>query len=84
MTQTQPPRMIIDARGLNCPLPVLRLRKRLKDVEPGAEVELLATDRAALHDVPAFCEAQGHGLTSKIEEPGGTLRFRVCKGPKIA
>lgn len=68
----------VDARGLNCPLPVLRLRKRLKDVLGGAEVILLATDRAALRDVPAFCQAQGHVLTETSDE-AGEFRFRIRK-----
>ena len=45
----------IDARGLLCPLPVLRLRTRLLGQPPGTRVTLLATDRAALVDVPPFC-----------------------------
>ena len=66
----------IDARGLNCPLPVLRLRKVLLTSSPGAVVELLATDRAALKDVPAFCAAQGHEVEI-LPADGKTLRFRV-------
>jgi tRNA 2-thiouridine synthesizing protein A len=66
----------IDARGLNCPLPVLRLRKVLLASSPGTVVELLATDRAALKDVPAFCAAQGHQVEILPAE-GKTLRFRV-------
>jgi tRNA 2-thiouridine synthesizing protein A len=69
---------IIDARGLSCPLPVLRLRKRLMNAAPGAVLELLATDRTALRDVPAFCEAQGHQITV-LPETAGTLRFRIVK-----
>lgn len=80
--------LLIDARGLNCPLPVLKLRKRLKDLPPGAAVELLATDPAAARDVPAFCRAHGHavetGQTGPETGPGsaqatGTLRFFVRK-----
>jgi tRNA 2-thiouridine synthesizing protein A len=85
MTQDQPsaaPCVVIDARGLNCPLPVLRLRKRLKDLAAGSPVDLLASDRAALRDVPVFCEAQGHALLDVVENPDGTYRFRVCKNPR--
>ena len=81
MTQDQPTTglpLVIDARGLNCPLPVLRLRKRLKPVAAGTAIELLATDRAALRDVPAFCTAQGHVLV-KVADENGTLRFQVFK-----
>jgi tRNA 2-thiouridine synthesizing protein A len=70
---------VIDARGLNCPLPVLRLRKYLLTAPAGAEVELLATDRAALKDVPAFCTANGHGVRILPAE-GATLRFAVRAG----
>lgn len=69
--------IVIDARGLNCPLPVLRLRKRLQDVAAGSVVELLATDRAALRDVLAFCRAQGHTVVAVGEDHDGTLRFRI-------
>lgn len=86
MTQDQPPAagialppVVVDARGLNCPLPVLRLRKRLRDLGGGARVDLLATDRAALRDVRAFCEAQGHILEGVLEEVSGDLRFQVLK-----
>ena len=83
MTQDRPI-TVIDARGLNCPLPVLRLRKRLQSLPAGAAVELLATDRAALRDVPAFCEAQGHVIVA-AEESDNVLRFTVIKGalPKV-
>ena len=59
----------IDARGLLCPLPVLRLRKHLLAQPPGGRVTLIATDRAALIDVPHFCAEQGHVLLA--EEPLG-------------
>jgi len=70
--------MVIDARGLSCPLPVLRLRKRLMSLEAGAVVALLATDRTALRDVPAFCAAQGHQVTL-LHETAGVLHFQVHK-----
>ncbi len=52
----------IDARGLLCPLPVLKLRKRLKSLEPGQCAVLLADDPAAVVDVPHFCTESGHEL----------------------
>lgn len=57
----------IDARGLACPLPVLRLNKALRDLPAGAEVVLLATDRAALKDVPAYCASHGHQVSHAPE-----------------
>ncbi|MDM7256200.1 MAG: sulfurtransferase TusA family protein, partial [Paracoccus sp. (in: a-proteobacteria)] len=52
----------IDALDLICPLPVLRLRKRLQDLPAGATVRLLASDPAAVIDVPHFCAEGGHNL----------------------
>ncbi len=73
-TEFVPP-ILIDARGLNCPLPVLKLRKMLIGLAPGTKVELLATDRAALRDVPAFCRA--HGLGIQTFDEADVLRFRI-------
>ena len=50
----------LDARGLLCPLPVLKARKRLRDMAPGAVLRLVATDPAAVVDVPHFCAESGH------------------------
>lgn len=70
--------VVIDARGLNCPLPVLRLRKRLVTVPTGGVVHLLATDRATLRDVPAFCAAQKL-VVNQITEAGDMITFYIRK-----
>ncbi|KPU84250.1 preprotein translocase subunit TatB [Marinosulfonomonas sp. PRT-SC04] len=57
----------IDALGLLCPLPVLRLRKRLQGHVSGAVVRLLADDPAAIIDVAHFCNEQGHQLLSDTD-----------------
>jgi len=54
----------VDARGLLCPLPVLRLRKRMGPLAPGALVRLLADDPMAAVDVPHFCAEQGHQMVA--------------------
>jgi tRNA 2-thiouridine synthesizing protein A len=69
----------IDARGLRCPLPVLRLRKRLAEAAPGARVALLADDPMAAIDVPHFCAEAGHRYLGE-EADGGAAVFRVRKG----
>lgn len=69
--------IVIDARGLSCPLPVLRLNKTLRGLPPGAEVILLATDPAALRDVPAFCAAHEHAVRETREQE--YFRFRIRK-----
>jgi len=54
----------IDATGLLCPLPVLKARKRLKAMQSGEVLRLIATDPAAVIDVPHFCTQSGHTLVS--------------------
>lgn len=69
----------IDARDLLCPLPVLKLRKALKDVAEGEAVRLLATDPAAVVDVPHFCTEAGHGFEG-VEQADGYAIYTVRKG----
>ena len=54
----------VDAMGLLCPLPVLRARKVLNGMDPGATLRLLADDPMAVVDVPHFCAEAGHSLLS--------------------
>jgi tRNA 2-thiouridine synthesizing protein A len=61
---------ILDAQGLKCPLPVLRARKKIRDIEPGDLLTVLATDPAALRDFQAFCEQTGHPFVSGSEDSG--------------
>jgi len=67
----------IDARGLKCPLPVLRMEKRLAALPPGSRLLVLATDPMAKVDIPLFCRQQAHGCTVTIE--GDVLRFDILK-----
>ena len=55
----------LDARGLLCPLPVLKARKRLQSVEIGQTLTMVADDPAAIIDVPHFCNESGHELVSR-------------------
>lgn len=74
----------IDARGLLCPLPVLRLRKRLLALPQGAVVRLLATDPAAVIDVPHFCQQGGHSLIATAMRAEGVTEYTVSRGPIAA
>lgn len=69
----------IDAIGLLCPLPVLKLRKRLMGQGAGDVVALLADDPAAVIDVPHFCNEQGHDLLKMDKVDQGHV-FLVRKG----
>ena len=61
----------IDACGLLCPLPVLKARKRLAGLAPGQVLRLIATDPAAVVDVPHFCAEAGHSLIARHDAPEG-------------
>ncbi|MFN7003140.1 MAG: sulfurtransferase TusA family protein [Roseinatronobacter sp.] len=65
----------LDAIGLLCPLPVLKARKRLKSMAPGEVLCLLATDPAAVVDVPHFCAESGHTLVHSEERESATAYF---------
>lgn len=70
----------LDARGLRCPLPVLKTRKRLAALAPGARLVVTADDPAAVVDMPHFCAEQGHVLEDWREEADGSLVFVLRKG----
>lgn len=69
----------IDARGLICPLPVLRLRKRLQGVAVGADLTMLSDDPVAVIDVPHFCQSEGHEVVEASDRDGAQF-FRVRRG----
>ena len=57
----------LDARGLNCPLPILRTRKALNRMDSGALLEVTTTDPGAVKDMAAFCSQTGNRLVSSSE-----------------
>jgi tRNA 2-thiouridine synthesizing protein A len=57
----------LDARGLTCPLPVLKARKALQSIPAGGHLRVLATDPGAVGDFQALCEAAGHTLVGWAE-----------------
>ncbi|CCQ73230.1 sulfurtransferase TusA family protein [Magnetospira sp. QH-2] len=70
---------IVDATGLNCPLPILRLKKASKDLAPGGTLRLLSTDTGSVKDVEAFCRQTGCELLS-AENDNGIHAFTIRKG----
>ncbi len=68
----------IDAIGLLCPLPVLKARKVLNSMEAGQVLALLATDPAAIVDVPHFCAEAGHIFIEQSPE-GDATRYLIRK-----
>ncbi|WP_374621850.1 sulfurtransferase TusA family protein [Devosia sp.] len=68
----------LDCRGLKCPLPVLKLEKRLAESTPGTHLLVLATDPMARIDIPLHCRQNGHACT--LVETDGALRFAIVRG----
>jgi tRNA 2-thiouridine synthesizing protein A len=66
----------VDARGLLCPLPVLRLARALRGQPSGSVARLLSTDPVSVQDVSVFCRDRGHTLLESSQN-GGLYRFRV-------
>tara|TARA_A100001011_G_C14273577_1_gene828128 strand:- start:955 stop:1218 length:264 start_codon:yes stop_codon:yes gene_type:complete len=70
----------IDATGLLCPLPVLKLKKRIKSINKGQVIKIFTDDPAAELDIPHFCTETNHKILNKIQEkdPSG-FTFYVMK-----
>ena len=60
----------VDARGLNCPLPVLRTKKALNDMASGQVLRILATDPSSVRDFEAFARQTGNQLVHHAEQDG--------------
>ena len=72
---------IYDLRGLNCPLPVLKIRKRLSESAPGDTLIAETTDPLAVVDIPHFCHEYGHEMVACDKVEGGH-RFTIRNGAK--
>ncbi|HZO49795.1 MAG TPA: sulfurtransferase TusA family protein [Gaiellaceae bacterium] len=70
---------ILDARGLLCPMPVVKAAKEIKVLEPGQVLKILATDRGSIADMPAWAEDTGNELLEWHEE-GDHLVYYVRRG----
>ena len=70
MEATRPHDRELDARGLNCPLPILRTKKALNDMRTGTVLKVLATDPASVKDFQAFARQTGNALLDHSEAEG--------------
>ncbi len=61
-------RHALDARGLLCPLPVIRTQERVAQLAPGDVLEVTATDPGVLADIPAWCRVHGHEILETRRE----------------
>lgn len=66
----------LDAKGLNCPLPILKAKQSMKNVPSGGTLEVLATDPGAVADFEAFCRSTGHELVESGQKDG-IYRFLI-------
>jgi tRNA 2-thiouridine synthesizing protein A len=66
----------VDVQGLSCPLPILRAKKALSEMQSGQVLQVLATDSGAWDDFDYFCKNAGHALVSR-EETDGVYRFVI-------
>jgi len=67
-------RILLDARGLLCPMPVIRVQDRITQLQPGTVVEAVGTDPGILNDIPAWCRVNGHRV---IETSSDADEYRV-------
>lgn len=67
---------VLDAKGLNCPLPILKAKKALAPMANGATLEILATDPGAVKDFEAFCRTTGNKLIEHSVD-GGVYKFLI-------
>lgn len=69
----------LDARGLNCPLPILRTKKAINGLTSGQVLKVIATDPGSVKDMEAFCKQTGNEMVSS-SEAGGDYTFMIKKG----
>ncbi len=74
---------LLDVKGLNCPLPVLKANRALRGLQPGEKLRVLATDRASIADFRAYCRETGHDLLAFSEE-AGVFSFTIRRRPHRA
>lgn len=74
----QAPARELDTSGLNCPLPILKTRKALKEMATGEVLKLISTDAGSRADIAAFCQQTGNGLLSSAQNDN-TYVFHICK-----
>jgi len=68
------PNLFVDARGLNCPMPIVRTAQAMKALNPGDIVEVTATDPGSVRDFAAWARTTGHALLDSSTD-GGLFRF---------
>jgi tRNA 2-thiouridine synthesizing protein A len=68
--KTEMPDQVLDTKGLNCPLPILKAKKAISQMETGQILEVLSTDPGSVMDFEALCRQTGHQLLESNQENG--------------
>ncbi|MBD3109828.1 sulfurtransferase TusA family protein [Bacillus sp. AGMB 02131] len=68
----------LDAKGLACPMPIVRTKKAIDTINSGEVLEVLVTDKGALNDFAAWASKGGHTIVEQTED-AGVLRFLIQK-----
>ena len=69
----------LDAKGLDCPMPLLKAKKAIESLESGQILEILGTDEGSRIDLPGWCERVGHTFLG-VKEEADCFRFYIKKG----
>ncbi|MBS4211102.1 MULTISPECIES: sulfurtransferase TusA family protein [Neobacillus] len=70
---------VLDAKGLACPMPIVKTKKAMNELESGQVLEILTTDKGAKNDLTAWAKSGGHEVLN-FEEENGVLKFWIKKG----
>jgi TusA-related sulfurtransferase len=70
---------MLDAKGLACPMPIVKTRKAMNDLQTGQVLEIHVTDKGAKADIAAWSKSGGHELV-EMEEENDNLKFWIRKG----
>jgi tRNA 2-thiouridine synthesizing protein A len=71
---------VLDARGLTCPMPLLRTKKALKDVPVGGVLEIWGTDPGSKNDIPHFGAKNGNAFLGLVDDDEGYTRYFIRRG----
>ncbi|MEW6110320.1 MAG: sulfurtransferase TusA family protein [Nitrospirota bacterium] len=70
--------VVLDTKGMNCPMPVLKTKKAIDTLKAGEVLEVIATDPGSKSDIPALLKRLGHELV-ETKEDGGVIEFYIKK-----
>ncbi|MFW9928615.1 MAG: sulfurtransferase TusA family protein [Candidatus Thorarchaeota archaeon] len=73
------PNKTLDAKNLSCPMPVLKTKKIMKELQVGEILEIIATDPGSMKDMASYCRTTGQELISSEEKEDKTFRFLIKK-----